>query len=80
MNNVAQVAILLICTFCIDRVGRRVWAIVCFAAGPLIVGYLVAGHGIRAVFAIFALVAALGGLAATRMIETGGRQLEEIAA
>jgi MFS transporter, putative metabolite:H+ symporter len=147
MNNVAQVAILLICAFCIDRIGRRVWAIVCYtvgalmlaalaaggaghlwmvfvlaalsygivgsinavlylytpeiyptrmraigtglatswlriasAVGPMMVGYLVAGRGIRAVFAMFAIVAALGAVAATGMIETGGRKLEEIAA
>ena len=33
MTNVAQVALLLICAFCIDRVGRRVWSVGCFLIG-----------------------------------------------
>lgn len=145
MTNVAQVAMLLICAFCIDGIGRRNWVAICFiagaallaalaaggtgtlwmvimlttlsygiigsinavlylytpeiyptrmraigtglatswlriasAVGPTIVGYLVGRQGIRSVFAMFAVVAALGAWAATRMIETGGRKLEEI--
>src|SRR5438093_6905002 len=33
MTNVAQVLILLLCAFSIDRIGRRHWTIICFAAG-----------------------------------------------
>jgi putative MFS transporter len=35
LTNVAQVAILLICAFCIDRIGRRNWAVVSFVIGAL---------------------------------------------
>jgi putative MFS transporter len=146
MNNVAQVALLLVCAFCIDRLGRRAWALACFvggalllailgfggarsltmlislatltygilgsinavlylytpeiyptrmraigtglstswlriasAAGPPLVGLLVERHGISAVFIMFTGVAVLGALFAFSMIETGGRQLEDIA-
>jgi putative MFS transporter len=33
LTNVAQVAILLLCAFYIDRIGRKSWAIVCFLIG-----------------------------------------------
>lgn len=146
MTNVAQVAILLVCAFCVDRVGRRNWTLASFlvgagllatlafggtgslaevivlatlsygvvgsvnavlylhtpeiyptrmraigtglatswlrlasAVGPALVGLMVGQHGIASVFAMFAGVAVVGALAATRMIETRGRQLEEIA-
>jgi putative MFS transporter len=42
MTNVAQVAVLLGCAFCIDRIGRRNWSIICFvigAAGFAILGF-----------------------------------------
>jgi MFS transporter, putative metabolite:H+ symporter len=55
------------------------WLRIASAVGPPIVGYMVAREGIRAVFIMFAVVAVIGGWAATRMIETGGRALEEIA-
>ncbi|MGO7986117.1 MFS transporter [Rhizobium leguminosarum] len=144
MTNVAQVAILLVCAFCIDRIGRRTWAIVSFlvgaalltalaaggagqlwslivlatlaygvvgsinavlylytpeiyptrmraigtglatswlriasAVGPTTVGYMVGTQGINSVFMMFAIVAAIGAVAAIGMIETGGRRLEE---
>lgn len=146
MTNVAQVLILLVCAFCIDRIGRRTWAVVSFlvgallfvalaaggaaslwsviplatiaygivgsvnavlylytpeiyptrmraigtglatswlriasAVGPTIVGYLVGAQGINSVFVMLAIVAGIGAIAATRMIETGGRKLEDIA-
>jgi putative MFS transporter len=146
MTNVAQVVILLICAFCIDRIGRRNWAVASFiigglllaalafgakdnlvlviilatlaygivgsinavlylytpeiyptrmralgtgiatswlrlasAVGPALVGYMVTRQGIGAVFTMFAIVAAIGALAATQMIETRGRKLEDIA-
>jgi putative MFS transporter len=43
MTNVAQVAILLICAFCIDKIGRRNWTVACFAIGTAIMGVLAFG-------------------------------------
>jgi putative MFS transporter len=147
MTNVAQVAVLLVCAFSIDRIGRRKWAVASFiaggallgmlgifgahsvvnviiwgtlsygiigstnavlylytpeiyptrmrvmgtglatswlriasAVGPAIVGVMVTSRGIASVFLMFAGVGVIGALAATRMIETRGRRLEEIAA
>lgn len=146
MTNVAQVVVLLICAFCIDRIGRRTWTITAFAlggilslalalgashefsfvvvmatltygligsinavlylytpeiyptriraigtglstswlrigsaVGPTIVGFLVAGYGVASVFLVFSGVAALGALAASQMLKTENRQLEELA-
>jgi MFS transporter, putative metabolite:H+ symporter len=145
LNNVAQVAVLLVCAFTIDRIGRRHWMVAAFVAGgavlavlsvaahsvaivmvlatlsygiigscnavlylytpeiyptrmralgtgvatswlrlasavgPALVGFMVAEGGIAAVFLLFAGISAVGALAATQMIETRGRQLEEIA-
>lgn len=146
MTNVAQVIILLACAFCIDRIGRRSWAIVSFlvgaallialaaggagslwsvillatlaygvvgsvnavlylytpeiyptrmraigtglatswlriasAVGPTVVGYMVGAQGINSVFLMFGIVAVIGAVAATQMIETVGRKLEDIA-
>jgi len=146
LNNVAQVAVLLVCAFTIDRIGRRNWMVAAFAVGaallavlsladkgvvmvmvlatlsygvigscnavvylytpeiyptrlraigtgvatswlrlasaigPALVGFMVGEGGIGAVFVLFAGVAVIGALAASQMIETRGRQLEEIAA
>jgi MFS transporter, putative metabolite:H+ symporter len=146
MLNVAQVAVLLACAFCIDRIGRRNWTAASFIAGgallailgfvraysafsvmllatlsygiigsanaviylytpeiyptrmraigtglgtswlriasalgPAAVGVMVGATGIGSVFWMFAGVSVIGALAATRMIETRGRRLEEIA-
>ena len=146
MLNVAQVAVLLVCAFCIDRIGRRNWTTASFIAGgallailgfvraysafsvmllatlsygiigsanaviylytpeiyptrmraigtglgtswlriasalgPAAVGVMVGAIGIGSVFWMFAGVSVIGALAATRMIETRGRRLEEIA-
>jgi putative MFS transporter len=146
MTNVAQVVILLVCAFFIDRIGRRSWAVAAFllgalllvalalggsvslwtviplatlaygvvgsvnavlylytpeiyptrmraigtglatswlriasAVGPTIVGYMVGSQGINSVFLMFAGVAVIGAIAATQMIETVGRRLEDIA-
>ena len=35
MTNVAQVAVLLVCAFSIDRVGRRNWTVACFVVGGI---------------------------------------------
>lgn len=146
LTNVAQVAILLACAFCIDRVGRRRWAVASFliggtllaaltmvgnssltmvivlasmaygivgsinavlylytpeiyptrmraigtglatswlrlasAVGRTLVGLIMSTQGIAAVFLMFAIVAIFGALAASRMLETRDRQLEDIA-
>jgi putative MFS transporter len=146
LTNTAQVLILLVCVFVIDRVGRKGWMVACFvvggaflaplglfggddvnrviifvtlsygvmstintvlylytpeiyptrmraigtaagtcwlrlasAAGPTIVGLMMVSHGISSVFLMFAGVAFLGAIAATQMIETRNRRLEDIA-
>lgn len=146
MTNVAQVAILLVCAFSIDRIGRRNWTVVTFilgggtlaalgligaqsalsvmflatlgygligsinavlylytpeiyptrmraigtglatswlriasAAAPTLVGWLVDARGIHSVFWMFAGVSVVGAIAATGMVETSDRRLEEIA-
>jgi putative MFS transporter len=144
MTNVAQVLVLLICAFSIDRIGRRTWTLASFIAGaallgilgflasgsvssvmilatliygiigstnavlylytpeiyptrmraigtglatswlrlasaigPALVGFMVGAKGIGSVFLMFAAVSIVGVFAASRMIETRGRRLEE---
>jgi putative MFS transporter len=146
MTNVAQVIVLLICAFCVDRIGRRNWTVASFvvggaslailgfirapsvlsvvmlctlsygiigsvnavlylytpeiyptrmraigtglatswlrlasAVGPALVGVMVGAKGINSVFLMFAAVSIFGALAATCMVETRDRRLEEIA-
>ena len=146
MTNVAQVAVLLVCAFSIDRIGRRNWTVAAFllgggtlallgiigaqkvlsvmilgtlgygligsinavlylytpeiyptrmraigtglatswlriasAVGPALVGFIVDAKGIHSVFLMFAGISVVGALAATRMVETSNRRLEEIA-
>jgi len=55
------------------------WLRLASAVGPAIVGVMVGAEGIDAVFLMFAAVSVVGALAATRMIETRNRRLEEIA-
>ncbi|HEY4266218.1 MAG TPA: MFS transporter [Micropepsaceae bacterium] len=55
------------------------WLRLASAAGPPIVGLTMVSHGIASVFLMFAGVAFLGALAATQMIETRNRRLEDIA-
>lgn len=55
------------------------WLRLASAVGPAIVGAMVAANGISAVFQMFTGVSTLGALAATKMIETRGQRLEEIA-
>ena len=40
LTNVAQVLVLLVCAFTIDRIGRRSWTMVSFVAGGLLLGIL----------------------------------------
>jgi putative MFS transporter len=146
MTNVAQVVVLLICAFSIDRIGRKNWTAGAFvlgggmlgllgflgaqnvlsvmilgtlgygmigsvnavlylytpeiyptrmraigtglatswlriasAAGPALVGFMVDAKGIDSVFLMFAGISIVGAYAATSMVETSDRRLEEIA-
>jgi putative MFS transporter len=146
MTNVAQVVVLLVCAFSIDRIGRRIWTVVAFilgggtlallgiigaqkvlsvmilatlgygligsinavlylytpeiyptrmraigtglatswlriasAVGPALVGFMVDAKGIHSVFMMFAGISVVGAFAATCMVETSDRRLEEIA-
>ena len=40
LNNVAQVAVLLVCAFVIDRIGRRNWMMAAFVAGGVVLAVL----------------------------------------
>jgi putative MFS transporter len=55
------------------------WLRVASAVGPALVGELVGRDGIASVFFVFAVTSVLGALAATGMIETRDKRLEEIA-
>jgi MFS transporter, putative metabolite:H+ symporter len=55
------------------------WLRLASAVAPLMVGYLVAAHGIGSVFLMFAGVSLVGLLAASQMLETRNRRLEDIA-
>ena len=55
------------------------WLRLASAAGPLLVGYFVAERGTGAVFLMFAAAGVIGALAATLMLETRNRRLEDIA-
>jgi len=55
------------------------WLRLASAVGPAIVGMMVGAEGIGSVFVLFALISAIGAVAALWMIETQGRRLEEIA-
>jgi putative MFS transporter len=55
------------------------WLRLASAAGPVLVGYLVAQSGTAAVFLMFAAAGVMGAVAATLMLETRNRRLEEIA-
>ena len=56
------------------------WVRVSSACGQLLVGYFVAAEGTAFVFFMFAAVSLAGAVAATLMLETRNRRLEEIAA
>jgi len=55
------------------------WLRIASALGPAAVGVMVGATGIGSVFWMFAGVSVIGALAATRMIETRDRRLEDIA-
>lgn len=55
------------------------WLRVASAIGPTLVGFMLGKGGVDSVFLMFAAVAVLGLVAATRMIETRNLRLEEIA-
>ena len=54
------------------------WLRAASAAAPALVGVVLTGKGIAAVFIMFAVVSAVGFFVATRMVETTNRALEEI--
>lgn len=54
MTNVAQVLVLLICAFTIDRIGRRKWTAVSFIAGGVLLGIL-GFIGVRSMFSAMIL-------------------------
>ncbi len=55
------------------------WLRLASAAGPVLVGYLVAASGTGAVFLMFAAAGVIGALAAIGMLETRNRRLEDLA-
>jgi putative MFS transporter len=56
-NNIAQVAILFVCAFAIDTVGRRRWTVLGFVAGAALLAMLgtFAAHSVTAVIALVTL-------------------------
>jgi MFS transporter, putative metabolite:H+ symporter len=55
------------------------WLRLASAAAPLLVGYLVDAKGTGSVFLTFAAAGVIGALAATRMVDTDNRRLEDLA-
>ena len=54
------------------------WLRAAATVGPLIVGFVLPRYGISGVFLAFSIFAIIGGIAATFMIETRRRVLEEV--
>jgi putative MFS transporter len=54
LNNVAQVVILVVCAFAIDRIGRRRWTVAGFAAGTALLAFLgpFAAHSVVSVITL----------------------------
>src|SRR5262249_32814732 len=54
MTNVAQVALLLVCVFCIDRIGRRAWTMAALLAGggALLILGLAGSNSVRSVMVL----------------------------
>jgi MFS transporter, putative metabolite:H+ symporter len=55
------------------------WLRIASAIGPTLIGFMLAKGGVDTVFLMFAVVAVVGLVAATRMIETRNLRLEQIA-
>ena len=57
LTNIAQVALLLVCAFVIDRIGRRQWTVVCFTGGALLLAALgtFAANSVTAVIVLVTL-------------------------
>jgi MFS transporter, putative metabolite:H+ symporter len=55
------------------------WLRLASAAGPAVVGLMMVRSGISSLFLMFAGIALLGAVAATQMVETRNRRLEDIA-
>jgi putative MFS transporter len=55
------------------------WLRISSAVGPTLVGFMVDAKGIHSVFLLFAGIRVVGAFAATCMVETSDRRLEEIA-
>ena len=55
------------------------WLRLASAAGPVLVGYLLAASGTAAVFMMFAAAGVIGAVAGLGMLETRNRRLEELA-
>ena len=55
------------------------WLRIASAVGPALVGFMVDAKGIHSVFLMFAAISIVGAFAATCMVETSDRRLEEIA-
>jgi putative MFS transporter len=55
------------------------WLRIGSAVGPALVGFMVDAKGINSVFLLFAGISVVGAVAATCMVETRDRRLEEIA-
>ncbi|OAA88813.1 MFS transporter [Clostridium coskatii] len=55
------------------------WLRLASAIGPMIIGFVLDAKGISYVFVGFAAICIIGSLVATRMIETSGKALEDIA-
>ena len=57
LTNVAQVALLLVCAFVIDRIGRRQWTVACFMGGALLLATLgwFAANSVTAVIVLVTL-------------------------
>lgn len=54
LTNVAQVLLLLVCAFSVDRIGRRNWTAVCFILSAVLLGVLGLG-GLRSVSSVIIL-------------------------
>jgi MFS transporter, putative metabolite:H+ symporter len=61
LNNLAQVALLLLCALVIDRIGRRLWVLAAFLGGAVLLASLGLAPGLG-VAAVVALVVASYGL------------------